>query len=425
MKKVLIVGFFHPYTRPGGSFRVLPLMKRLPEFGWEPVILTPGLLGKYDLPYRVVGTDYRSIFHFWQRLFRFNENETFKQQVQSHLGSASRSNIVEFISNRIGEVITYPDPNRGWKEFALEAGRKLLKEEKFDLLFSCHPTISHIVSHQLKSEFGIPWIADLPDLWSRNHNYRYSPVRRWLDRRLEKATFENADMMTTVSEPWAQTLREIHKHNKVLSIQHGFPPEELNDPPGPLTPKFTVTYTGTFYPEGQDLTVFFAAVRQLIDEGKIPGDNIDIRFYGAPMARIEHALREYGLTAQARQYGPVPRAEAVQKQSETQLLLFAKWKTGNEAGWYSGKIYEYLAAGRPILAVDGRPDVVSELLRETGAGIDAPDVESVKRELSAMYREYETSGKVLYHGKLSEIMKYSHVEMTRQFAGLFDSLRKQ
>lgn len=423
MNKVLIVGFFHPYTRPGGSFRVLPLMKRLPEFGWDPVILTPGLLGEHDLPYRVIGTDYHSIFHFWQRLFRFNEKETFKQQVQSHLGSASRSGIVEFISNRIGEVITYPDPNRGWKEFALEAGRKLLKEEKFDLLFSCHPTVSHIIAHQLKSEFGIPWIADLPDLWSKNHNYRYSPLRRSLDRRLEKATFKNADLMTTVSEPWAQTLREIHKGKKVLSIQHGFPPEELNDPAGPLTSKFTITYTGAFYQEGQDLRALFSAVRQLIDGNNIPADRFEIRFYGSPVATIERAFHEYGLAAQARQYGPIPRSEAVQRQGETQVLLFAKWKTGNEAGWYSGKIYEYLAAGRPILAVGGRPDVVSELLRETGAGVDALDVESAKRELLTMYREYEASGKAAYHGTISEIKKYSHVEMTRQFAELFDSLR--
>ncbi len=422
MKKVLIVGFFHPYTRPGGSFRVLPLMKRLPQFGWEPVILTPALLKGQDLPYRVAGTDYRNIFRVWQRLFGFHEGDTFKHQVQSHIGAASRSNLVEFLFNRIGEVITYPDPNRGWKDFALEAGRKLLKDEKFDLIFSCHPTISHIVSHDLKAEFGLPWIADLPDLWSRNHNYRYSPLRRGLDKRLEKRTLGTADVMTTVSEPWAQTLRQIHEGKKILSIQHGFPPEELNDPPVPLTNEFSITYTGSIYPEGQDLKLFFMAIQQLIAEGRIPANMVAIRFYGSPVAQIEKDFQKYGLTAVARQYGAVSRAEAVRRQSETQVLLFAKWKTGNEAGWYSGKIYEYLAARRPILAVDGRRDVVTQLLDETSAGVDALDLESVKRNLLDMHSQFVKNGEVAYNGKISEIQKYSHTEMTKSFATLFDSL---
>ena len=422
MKNVLITGFFHPYTRPGGSFRVLPLMKLLPEFGWNPVILTPALLEKKDVPFRVVGTEYRDIFRFWQRLFGFSEGETFKRQMQSQIGATSRSKFVEFIFNRAGEVITYPDPNRGWKKFAVDGGKKILQAEKIDLLFSCHPTISHIVTRELKKESGLPWVADLPDLWSRNHNYRYSSLRRLLDQRTEKKTLGDADVITTVSEPWAQTLRTIHKGKNVLSIQHGFPPEEFNDPPIPLTDKFTITYTGSIYPEGQDLTIFFQALRQLIDEEKIAPEKIDIRFYGAPVAQFEKAFKDFQLMNLARQYGPVPRAEAVQRQGESQVLLFAKWKTGNEAGWYSGKIYEYLAARRPILAVDGRPDVVTELLKETQAGIDACEYEEVKSSLLKMYREFQGRGAVSYHGRTDEIQKYSHREMTGQFVNLFDSI---
>jgi len=392
----------------------------LPEFDWEPVVLTPFLLDRAELPFRVVETDYRDALEFWRGLFRLGKDKDMKREMQGRLGVASRNPLVEFLFNRIGEVVNYPDSHRGWKPFALKAGRELLQKERFDAVISCHPTISHVIASELKGEFRFPWVADLPDLWSLNHNYRYSRLRRWLDRRLELRILSKADAMTTVSEPWTEKQRELHKGKPVYTITHGIDLEEVNTPPVKLTKKFTITYTGTIYPEGQDTSKIFTAMQTLISNGEIDRDNIEVRFYGPYLKWLDREIEKYGLAGIAMQYGQLTMPEAVKKQRESQLLLLLKWEDPKERGWHSGKIYEYLAAQRPVLATGGSSDVLEELISETRAGICAFSVRDTEQALRELYQEYAQSGAIAYHGTASTLDKYSHREMARKFAEVLD-----
>lgn len=423
MKRVLIIGYLHPYTRIGGSFRVLPLARHLPEFGWEPVVLTPFLLKKAELPFRVVETEYRDAMAFWRRLFKLDKNQDLKREVQGRLGAIARNPLSEFFMNRIGEIVNYPDSHRGWKPFALETGKELLRKEKFSALLSCHPTLSHIVTRELKEISGLPWVADLPDLWSRNHNYQYTPLRRYFDTRLELKTLSPADVLTTVSEPWAETLRDLHKGKQVYSITHGFNPDEVNEPPVALTSKFTITHTGTIYPEGQDPSKLFAALRALISDGTIDPVNIEVRFYGSYLNWLDKEIEKYGLSSIAKQYGQLPRSEVMERQRESQLLLSLKWENPEQRGWHSGKIYEYLAARRPVLAIGGSEDVLKDLIDETKAGSCAFSVEDIERKLRELYREYRQKGAITYYGIESKLDKYSHREMARRFAEVLNQIK--
>lgn len=423
MKRVLIIGYLHPYTRTGGSFRVLPLARYLPEFGWEPVVLTPFLLKKVEPPFRVVETGYRDAMALWQRLFALDKNKDVKREVQGRLKAFSRNHLVEFFLNRIGEIVNYPDSHRGWKPFALETGKKLLREEKFDALISCHPTFSHIVTGELKEVSGLPWVADFPDLWSRNHNYSYSPLRRFFDTRLEWKTLVPADVLTTVSEPWAETLRSLHKGKRVYAITHGFNPEEVNEPPTKLTANFTITYTGTVYSERQDVTKFFRVLRDLISTRVMDPDDVSVRFYGNQERWLEKVSDSYGLSSIVKQFARVPWEVALQRQRESQLLLVLAWEDTKERGVYGGKIFEYLGARRPILATGGTgDDVIGELLQETQAGVRTATIAEIKTELEQFYQEYKLKGRVDFHGRQEAIDNYSYREMARRFSRILDSV---
>jgi len=425
IKTVLIIGYLHPYTRSGGSFRLVPLASHLPEFGWEPVVLTPYLLDKADLPFRVIETQYQDYLNFWRKLLGFDKDKDIKRQIKGYLGEFSRSPLLEFFFNRIGEALHYPDSHKGWKSFALKAGAELLKSEKIDAIISCHPTISHIIARKLKEDSGIPWIADLPDLWSHNHNYPYTPLRRYFDTCLELKTLSSADILTTVSEPWADTLRSLHKGKQVHSITHGFNPDEVNEPPAELTAKFTVTYTGSIYTRKINPVKFFMALRELILDGEIDTRDIEVRFYGVIADWVNKEIKQYGLTGVVNLYGRVSRGVAVQKQRESQLLFLTKWQDLRNRGAYSGKIFEYLAARRPILATDGSNDVVKDLLNETNAGIDAPTIENIKDALQKMYHDYKLRGEIVYNGIDASINKYSHREITRKFSAILDHLSRK
>jgi len=401
----------------------VPLARNLPEFGWEPVVLTPFLLDKTELPFRTAETDYRGALEFWRRLFRLGKDKDMKREVQDRLGAASRNRLVEFLFNRIGEVVNYPDSHRGWKPFALKAGRELLQKEKFDAVISCHPTIGHVVASELKGEFGLPWVADLPDLWSLNHNYRYSRLRRRIDRRLELRTLSKADAMTTISEPWAEKQKELHKGKPVYAITHGFDPAGVNDPPAELTKKFTITYTGTIYPQGQDTSKILAALQALISAGEVDRDNIELRFYGPYLKWLDKEIEKYGLAGIVKQYGHVKMPEAVKKQRESHLLLVLDWEDPREKGVYGGKIFEYLAAMRPILVTGGSEDgVINKLLKETQAGVHAATVKDAETTLRQFYHEYKQQGRVAHRVDKASLGKYSHKEMARQFSEILDGL---
>lgn len=108
---------------------------------------------------------------------------------------------------------------------------------------------------------------------------------------------------------------------------------------------------------------------------------------------------------------------------ESQLLLLLNWEDYRVKGWHSIKIYAYLAAQRPILAIGGSgDDVIKELLEETNAGMYCKTVEDIKNALRELYQEYKLKGKISYHGDIEEINKYSHREMARKFAEVLDQV---
>jgi len=422
MKKVLIIAYFKPYRE--GSIRVIRLVKCLPEFGWQPIILTAPLYERPAPQFTVVETPSRDALGFWKKLLRADPKGDVRKQLKTRFGMTSKKSLVDFILNIGGAIVNYPDSAKGWKPFAVEAGSEFLQEENIDAMISIWPVTSHLIAKDLKIEYGIPWIADFPDLWSQNHNYSYGPLRRLIDRRLEVKTLSQADALLTVSQPWAEKLTALHKGKPVYAITHGFDPEEVNDPPAKLTAKFTITYTGSVYTK-HDPSKLFAAIRDLISTGTLNPDDIEVRFYGPKTEWLCKEIEQYGLSSIVKQYGLVPRNDAIKKQRESQLLLRLKWEGSEERGAYSGKIFEYLAARRPILATGGVEDVVTELLNETKAGISALTVEDIKNTFKELYKEYKQKGRVTYKGEEAKVNKYSHREMARKFSGILDHLTQK
>ncbi len=423
MKKVLIIAYFPPTPLP--SPRIMGLAKYLPEFGWEPVILAASLPQKSDKRFRVIETPYRDALSFWKKLFRLNPDEDLRGGIKKRFGITAKKSFMDYLLTLGGEIVNYPDGYRGWKPFAIKAGGELLQQEEVQVIISSSaPITCHLIARELKIRYKIPWVADLRDLWTQNHNYTYGPIRKLFDRRLELKTLSSADDMVTVSQPWADKLSLLHKGKTTYAITNGFDPETVNIPPANLTAKFTITYTGTIYSGQHAPSKLFAALRDLISNGTMNPEEIEVRFYGEETEWLDKEIKQYGLSGIAKQYGVVPRDVAIRKQRESQLLLRLKWEDQQEHGAYSGKIFEYLASKRPILATGGSEDVVSELLNETKAGICAPTVVDIKNTLRELYREYKLRGEIAYTGEESKLNKYNHREMARRFSEILDHLRR-
>jgi glycosyltransferase involved in cell wall biosynthesis len=425
MKKVLIIAYYFPPRPAVASLRPLGLARYLPEFGWEAVILTAALPDKPDPHFKVIETQYHDSLGFGKRVLKLDSQSPLIAQVKNKLKVRAEKSPLDFILAAVGGIIAYPDPQKGWRRFAVEAGKDILRQQDIKAMLSSSPPVtSHIIARRLKDEFKIPWVADFHDLWTQYYYYLYSPLRKVIERRLELNTMSMADALVTISQPAADDLRSLHRQKPVHSIPYGFDPAEVNTAPGKLTDKFTITYTGNLYPRKQSPEPLFAALRDLITEGSMDAGDIKVRFYGLQAGWIDKQAERYGLTGIVRQFGVVPREIALNKQRESQLLLLLKWNDPKHRGAYSGKIFEYLAARRPIFAVGGFPDVVDQLLAETKAGVSGQTGEEIKALLLRLYQEYKLTGAVSYSGDEAETSKYSHREMAKKFASILDVITR-
>ncbi len=417
MKKVLII-----IHLPRASPRIEGLARYLPEFGWEPIILT-GVTDKYkDLPARIIETPYRNALGFLGRVLGVDPEKDARSQIKGRFAVTAKKSPLDFFLALGGEVVNYPCPDKNWGPFALKAAREFLSAEKMDAIISSSPpVIGHLIARELKAEYGIPWVGDIRDLWSQNHNYGYSPLRRALDRRLEIKTLSQADALVAVAEPWAQKLKTLHKGKPVYTITLGFDLSEVNIPPARLTDRFTITFTGSIYTGKQDPAKLFAALGELVSRGIMSPDRIEVRFYGPELSWLDKEAAQYGLNGIVRQYGLMPRSAVLEKQRESQVLLQLGWE-GREQVGYSGKLFEYLAARRPILSTGEARDLTPELFDETKAGVCAVTIEDIKNVLEKMYAEYQRTGEVVYKGEEAKVNKYTNQEMARKMAQILDGI---
>jgi glycosyltransferase involved in cell wall biosynthesis len=213
----------------------------------------------------------------------------------------------------------------------------------------------------------------------------------------------------------------LHKNKKVYTITNGFDPELVN--PGiPLTKKFSITYTGYIYSGRQDPEPLFRILKILIDEKTIDPATIEVHFFGHHESWLLSDRKKYHLENIVQIHGHISREESLQKQRESQVLLLLTWNDPGEKGIYTGKLFDYLAARRPILALGLRESVVTDVLSQTQAGMSVSSDAEIKEQIAALYREYKEKGFVSYAGITSEIEKYSHREMARKFAGALEDI---
>jgi hypothetical protein len=430
MNKVLIVAYHFPPRTTVASLRPLGLAKYLPEFGWEAVILTAALPGRPNPQFEVVETQQRgSLALSWgKRLFKLDPEQTLMTQIaqlKKKLRIKSEKSPLDLLLAAIGEITAYPDPQKGWRHFGIQAGKDVLQQQPIKAIISTSsPVTSHIIANELKKEFKIPWVADFRDLWTQNHYYPYSPLRRMIERKLELKTLAAADALVTISQPVAAELAKLHEQKPIYTVTNGFDPVEVNTTPGNLTNKFTITYTGNLYPGKQNPEPLFAALHGLVTERSMDAGDIEVRFYGPQSGWIDKQAERYGLTGIVRQFGMVPREIALNKQRESQLLLLLKWSDTQQRGVYTAKIFDYLAARRPVLAIGGFPDVVDQLLDETKAGVSEQTGEDIRVMLLRLYQEYKLTGAVSYSGGEAEANKYSHREMAKRFASILNTITR-
>lgn len=348
MKRVLLIAYAYPPCSEIGALRPSGLAKYLPRFGWEPTVLTVKLPGLRPGWAPVIETGDEDVLQTWKVRLGLEGRRSLHEQLGLPVTKKRDSRLVHTkVLLAMRYLLAFPDSTKGWIPFAMQALEEIKKSMRLDVILTTSPPVSaHMIGHKAKEMFGCPWIADLRDLWSGNLAQGNDLVRL-LERSVERRTLGDADALVSVSEPWADRLRECYRDKSVFSITNGFDADDFRLKPEALTPNFTITYTGRLYEGKRDPTPLFEAIQELIQEGESRREVIRVRFYGSIEPWLPALVRSFGLEDVVEVAGTVSRDEALRRQRESQLLLMLCWSDLRETGQHTEKFSNIWAQGDP------------------------------------------------------------------------------
>jgi glycosyltransferase involved in cell wall biosynthesis len=364
MYKILLISHSFPPQYGMGAQRIGKLTEHLPDFGFLPLLVTGG-----NFKHRQGNNVFRP---------KIPDIHSIGRKLLAKPPKSSKSNgLPEYRADQENKLrgfwppseVRMPDKFLYWIAPAVCLGLKVVRKHRPKIIYSSSgPPASAIVASIIQKFSGLPWVAEFRDLWWGNHyDHRIQFIDR-LDEFLESKVLKTATTLVTVSKPLANELYQRYR-KPTFVIYNGF--DEADYPFYVKTTKsFTITYTGMIYPGKRDPSTLFQAIKILSNQNLISPSTFKVRFYGPNLSDIIGPLTDiYGVSKFSEVNDPIPRKDCLVRQCESELLLILGWNNPQDIGTVTGKIFEYLGAGRPILGLGYPQGAMAEILKETGMGV--------------------------------------------------------
>lgn len=437
MKKVLIITYSFPPINRGGIIRTLKFIKYLPTYGWNSIVITAkdelrgpsaydsSLLNDVHITtkiFRIQSFNFINLLHLWKRREGKNINrdlcgsKSFQQYVIKRVFMP--------IYNIVNQI-SIPDICVLWVFPAIVKAKKIIQNDNINLIYTTSPHHStHLIGYILKKITGIPWVADFRDGWTENPVFKPSyKIRASIEKYMERKVLESADKIICATEPVAGEFKSAHtfiEHTKFIVITNGFDSDDFKNISTTKSTKFTITYTG----KSDNLKTpnyFIKAVEQLADEHKELKQELQVFFVGGFPENSKHQIKELHIENIVRPVGYVPHHESVQYQLQTDVLLLILFEEEDGSAAYPGKLFEYIAAKKPILALTPE-GITADLIRSERVGKVVPprDINAIKEAIHEMYLQYKQGTLELKNTKSYEM--FDRKELTRQLAEVFDEV---
>lgn len=288
-------------------------------------------------------------------------------------------------------LVYMPDDQIGWYPWAVRACLRIIRRQPVDLIYaSFGPATSLLVAARVSRLCHVPWVGELRDLWSDSHYRSLPPWFRGIDAHLERHVLSSAGGLVTMSEPWAETLERKYAV-PVAAVYNGFEERDAAMPPQDhaRSEPLVIAHLGMLYGRKRDPTPLFQAVRALDADAQ----RVRVDFYGPEGDLVRRLARSSGVEGRVRVFADIPYAESLTVQSNSDVLLLLMWDTPEEEGVLPGKLFEYLGARRPILAVGAGEGVAARLISSRRLGLASSDPGEIAGRLKAWIAEKRSNGR--------------------------------
>ncbi|MBU8881640.1 glycosyltransferase [Kaistella sp. DKR-2] len=422
-KKILIITYYWPPAGGPGVQRWLKFVKYLPDFGWKPTVFIPKnpsypiidetlaqevskdldvIKTKIWEPYQIAEFFGKDNKKFKAGQFDVGKNQTWK----SRLSVWVRGNF--FI----------PDARVFWVKPSAKFLKEYLKENHFDAFVTTGPPHSmHLIGLELKKEFpDLKWIADFRDPWTEISYYKHLKLTKSSDQKhrdLEQKVFETADITLATSYSDAENFRK--KGANAFCITNGFDQVDSEiQISGSKKQKFTLSYIGVLE-QLRNPAVLWQVLSELIHENADFKNDFELKFVGRIDDKILAEIESSVLKNSVKNLGYLAHSEANIEMQSSDLLLMTNFPNESSKGIIPGKIFEYLATGKPIVSFGPKDSDVKKILEETNAGkhFSYEDSEYLKLFILEKYKNWKLG---LITSDTQNIEKFSRRNLTERLS---------
>jgi glycosyltransferase involved in cell wall biosynthesis len=434
-KNVLMLAYLFPPCAEGGVMRVRAFVKHLPEFGWQPIVLTVK-----DDYYVAFTKDNALVQEFGEhvKIIRTGSLEpkgTVVKQLQANIYGVKQtgSSFEKFgkpLLRQLHRTLAIPDEHILWMPHALRVGLHLIKQFDVDILFATTPPHSSgVIAAILSRLSGKPLVLDVRDDWVGNPLFAAGPWHRQKTARLlEQWIIATAHKVISVTEESIATFRSKYPKqppDKFQLIPNGFDKQEIavltNQIVATKTNKLRLVYIGTL---GRTRTpvYLFQALRQLMDDFPLT-ERLKLDIYGYTRHEFTAVSEQMGLGALVKFHGFVSREESLRQLilADAALMIIPEEEGSRTA--IPGKLYEYIGVHRFVLALCPLNSAPSRLINDLKVGVVASqqDVSQIKQAIMGMLDLYARD-ELQVTVSDSILKQFERAEQARRLAETFNSL---
>lgn len=433
MKKVLIITYYWPPSGGAGVQRWLKFTKYLREYGWEPVIYTPenpespnndSSLEK-DVPKNltVIKTKIWEPYTFYKVFIGQKRDQKINA---AFLTESKKPKKFEKAAVWIRGNFFIPDARKFWVKPSIKFLSDYIKQNPVDAVVSTGPPHSmHLIALGLKKKLNIPWMADFRDPWTNIDFYpklMLTPIADHKHKRLELEVLNKADVVTCVGQTWMDELEEIWRkgknarvsNSKFRFISNGYDPDDYAHDKVEMDKKFSIVYVGTL-DKSRNPEILWRTLSGIVKKNVAFAADLQIKLVGKTDIAVTEDIEKNGLSAYMEKTPYLTHGEVTEVQKKSQLLLLLINNTPNAMGITTGKLFEYLAAERPILCIGPNGGDADKILTETKGGLISgyEDSRTLEANIMYFYNKYK-SGNLACESV--NIEKYSRKALTGEVA---------
>lgn len=431
MKRVLIITYYWPPSGGSGVQRWLKMSKYLPGNGWQPVIYTaedaeypvedPSLAQDVAPEAEVIRRPIVEPYTFYKKFLGMKKGEKVKAGFINE--GAKKSGWKESLSVWLRGNLFIPDARCWWVKPSVKFLTGYLKDHPVDAMVSTGPPHSmHLIARALHIKFNIPWVADFRDPWTDIDYYKDLKLTRCADKkhhRLERQVLTEATRVVTVGWDCAKGL-ENHGTKDVAVITNGYDFSEIFNEKYQKTSTFTMSHIGIIGANRNPET-FWETLSEICvetDENK----SLKIRLIGQTDNSVMESIKRNKIENYVEIIPYIPHNQVIEEQRKSDVLLLFVNNTPNAKGILTGKLFEYMASGRPILCIGPEDGDSARILNETKTGItvdfdDKEKMKSVILDLIAKHKENQ-----LITNGVKAVEKYSRRNLTKEFVTILNEI---